>query len=118
MIPLVLVDVGIKVWSIKGLFQTLVLRREAIGPTSEVRSVVYGEDALVGRVHVVGKVTVADGDRFHYGTRLVDNHDYGVEKVTFVEVPNFFGLHLEEHGYPLSFFFIGDAHAAVLVGSG
>jgi len=49
---------------------------------------------------------------------LVDNHDYGVEKVTFVEVPNFFRLYLEEHGYPLSFFFIGDAHAAVLVGSG
>jgi len=64
MIPLVLVDVAVKVWSINGLFQTLVLRRETIGPTSEVRSVVYGEDALVGRVHVVAKVTVAEGDGF------------------------------------------------------
>jgi len=49
---------------------------------------------------------------------LVDDHNYSVEKVTFVEVPNFFGLYLEEHSYLLRFLFIRDTHAAVLVCSG
>ena len=118
MIPLVLVDVAIEVRSIHRLLQTLVLCRESEGPPSEVGCVIDGEDALIGRVHVVSDVTIAEGDGFLNGSGLVDDHDDGVKKVTFVEVSDLLGLYLEEHGQPLRFFFPRDTHAAILVGSG
>jgi hypothetical protein len=96
----------------------LELCRESVGPSSEVGCVVDSEDALIGGVHVVSDVTIAEGDSFLYGSGLVDDHDDGVEKVTFVEVPDLLGLYLKEHGQPLRFFFPRDTHAAVLVGSG
>ena len=85
--PLVLVHVAVVVRSIHRLLQTLELRREAIGPTSEVRRVVDCENALVGRVHIVGEVTIAERDSFLDGTGLVDDHDDGVKEVAFVEIP-------------------------------